>query len=290
VLLAAACILDRRAADDEELRATPDTFIGANGIGDWRPTVPPQPSGQPTPMAADFLARTQPFAMLSPRQFRMLIPPPDLSSWRYTVDYKEVKAKGASDTTGHTRTPEETAVARFYSDAPANYWNRLMREFVVSRNLNLGDSARMFALVSLAVADALIACWETKIHYNFWRPITAIREGENDGNPDTMGDPAWTSFFNAPNYPDYTSGANSVGGATTTILAILFGDREDFTLTSNAPLTSPRTYTRFSEAAADIVSARVFMGIHFRFADTTARLQGSLVALWAYTHALRPTR
>jgi hypothetical protein len=146
----------------------------------------------------------------------------------------------------------------------------------------------MFALVSMATADAIITCWDTKIHYNFWRPITAIREGENDGNPDTAGNPAWPSFFNAPNYPDYTSGANNVSGATTTILTLLFGDRETFTLHSNVANTVPRSYTRLSDVARDVVDARIFMGIHFRFAETAGRLQGSLVALWTFTRHLRP--
>jgi hypothetical protein len=284
---AAECILSRRLADDDEARNTPDTFVGSMGVGAWRPTVPPV-NNQPAPMAADFLARVTPFAAKDPAQFRMPIPPPHLFSRLYTRDYNEVKEKGASDATGHTRTAEETAIGRFFADAPANYWNRLMRDLVVGRSLGLGDSARMFALVSMATADAIITCWESKIHYNFWRPVTAIRDGENDGNPDTPGDPQWTSFFNAPNYPDYTSGANNVSGATTTILALLFGDREEFTLYSNVTDTAPRSYTRFSDAARDIVSARVYMGIHFRFADTTGRLQGSLVALWTFTRQLRP--
>jgi hypothetical protein len=146
----------------------------------------------------------------------------------------------------------------------------------------------MFALVTMATADTIISCWSTKIHYNFWRPITAIREGENDGNPATVGDPAWNSFFAAPNYPDYTSGATNVAGATTTILEQLFGDKVDFTLVSNVAGSAPRDYSRFSDVGRDVVDARVLMGIHFRFADTFALLQGVKVADWTFSHFLRP--
>ncbi|MGB2717973.1 MAG: vanadium-dependent haloperoxidase [Vicinamibacterales bacterium] len=284
---AAACILNRRLADDNANRNTPDSFMGGTGIGQWRPTVPPV-NNQPVPMAADFLARTTPFGLKEPDQFRTANPAPHLTSGAYARAYNEVKEKGASEATGHTRTPEETATGRFFSDAPANYWNRLMRDFVASQSLNLGDSARMFALVTMATADTIISCWTTKIHYNVWRPITAIREGDNDGNPETAGNPTWTSLFNSPNYPDYTSGANNVSGATTTILEHLFGDQVEFTLFSNAAGAVPRTYTRFSDVARDVVEARIFMGIHFRFADTTALRQGRQVANWTFSHFLRP--
>jgi hypothetical protein len=286
---AAACILNRRLASDNANRNTADSFIGGTGIGEWRPavftaTTPPQPIA----MAADFLARTTPFAMKEADQFRVANPAPHLTSGAYARAYNEVKEKGASDATGHTRTPEETAVGRFFSDAPANYWNRLMRDLVVSQSLDLGDSARMFALVSMATADAIISCWDTKIHYNVWRPVTAIREGNNDGNPNTSGLATWTPFFNAPNYPDYTSGANNVSAATATILEHLLGDNVEFTLFSNAAGAVPRDYTSFSDVARDVVDARIFMGIHFRFADSVALRQGRHVANWTFSHFLRP--
>ena len=284
---AATCILNLRLASDNANRNTPDSFMGGTGAGEWRPTVFSM-AGQPLPMAADFLARTTPFGIKEIDQFRVANHAPHLSSGAYAKAYAEVKAKGASDATGHTRTAEETATARFFSDAPANYWNRLMRDLVVSQSLDLGDSARMFALVTMTTADAIISCWDTKIFYNVWRPITAIQQGEHDGNSKTVGNPTWTSFFNAPNYPDYTSGANNVSGATTTMLAHLFGDEVEFTLFSNAAGAIPRTYTSFSDVADDVVDARIFMGIHFRFADTTALRQGRHVANWTFSHLLRP--
>jgi hypothetical protein len=288
---AAACILDQRLAADNANRTTPDTEMGETAVGEWRPTVMGGDPPQLLAMAGDFLARTTPFAMKDVDQFRMANPAPHLTSGAYAKAYNEVKEKGALASTALTtltRTPAETAVAIFFSDAPANYWNRLMRSLVDSQSLNLGDSARMFALVSMATADAIIACWDTKIHYNVWRPVTAIHEGNNDGNPNTAGDPEWKSRFNAPNYPDYTSGANNVSAATTTTLQQLFGDNVEFVLVSNAVDAVPRNYTRFSDVARDVVEARIFMGIHFRFADTTALRQGRHVANWTFGHYLRP--
>jgi hypothetical protein len=283
---AAACILDRRLAADNANRNTPDSFMGSNEPGAWRPTV--MVSGVFIPMAADFMARTVPFAMKDSDQFRTANPAPHLSSGAYAKAYQEVKEKGASNATGHTRTPDETAIAVFFSAGPGVYWNRLQGELVVSQSLDLGDSARMFALVAMATADALIAAWDTKIYYNVWRPITAIREGDNDDNAETEGNPTWTSLFAAPNYPDYTSGANNVSAATTTILEHLFGDKMEFTLVSNAAGAVPRTYSRLSDVARDVVDARIFMGIHFRFADTNALRQGTHVANWTFSHYLRP--
>jgi hypothetical protein len=282
---AAACILKQRLAVDNAKRSTPDSFMGGTDPGEWRPTV--LVNNQPIAMAAQFLATMTPFGMRDSDQFRTANPPPHLTSGAYAKAYNEVKEKGADDATGHTRTPEETAIARFFSAGPGVYWNRLMSDLVVSQSLNLGDSARMFALVTMATADAIIACWDTKIHYNLWRPVTAIREGDNDDNPETEDNPTWTSFFAAPNYPDYTSGANNVSAATTTILEHLFGDKVDFTLISNAPGAVPRTYSRLSDVARDVVDARVFMGIHFRFADTDALRQGTHVANWTWSHFLR---
>jgi hypothetical protein len=122
-------------------------------------------------------------------------------------------------------------------------------------------------------------------------PLTAIVEGDNDGNPDTAGDAAWQPLINTPNYPDYTSGANNITGAVTRTLALFFRrDHMKFKVTSLAPLAlqKTRTFDRFSEAAEEVVDARVLLGIHFRFADTAAREQGQRVAEWTFGHFLLP--
>jgi PAP2 superfamily len=145
--------------------------------------------------------------------------------------------------------------------------------------------------LNIAIADALITSWDSKLHYNFWRPVTAIREGDNDGNPNTAGDPAWQSLINNPNYPDYTSGANNVTGSATRTLALFYGrDNITFQVTSNAPLAvkKTRTFGSFSAAAQQVVNARVYLGIHFRTADREARKQGQKVAEYVYDHVLLP--
>jgi hypothetical protein len=168
---------------------------------------------------------------------------------------------------------------------------------VVERALNLGDAARLFALLNISMSDAVITSWDSKIAWNFWRPITAIHQGDNDGNPNTVGDPpagtyaGWQPLFATPNYPDYTSGANNLAGAAATTLVNFFGTDEVHFFLRNSAIAGPdgvREYFLCSDAAQDVVDARIYMGIHFRFADTVALRQGKHVANWLFGHFLRP--
>jgi hypothetical protein len=285
----AARILPLRRSNPNPL---PPPFVGAELAGTWRPTPsllgnPPSPPPF-SPMATPWMAEFDPFTLTSPTRFRAP-PPPALTSDRYTRDYNEVKEIG-SLASAH-RSAAQTDLAYFYSDNFPAQWNRALRG-IADRNLrNSGDSARLFALANLATADALITSWDSKKFYAAWRPITAIREGDADGNPATVGDPAWQSLINNPNYPDYSSGANSVTGAMTRTLELFFGtDRVVFEVTSLAPqaVLKVRRYYRFSDAAQDVVDARVYLGIHFRFADLAARAQGRSVADWTFNHFLLP--
>lgn len=270
----------------------PAPFLGGTGIGEWRPTnsllgTPPAPAPF-SPMAVPWMGAFDPFTLTGPARFRAP-PPPALTSARYTADYNEVKSMGSLTNSG--RTPAQTDVAYFWTDNFAVQWNRAIRA-IANRHLHrMGDKARLLALANLATADALITSWDSKKHYNLWRPVTAIQEGDNDGNPNTAGDPAWQSLVNNPNYPDYTSGANNVTGAMTGTLEHFFQrDVMTFEITSNAPNVVQRTrsYSRFSQAAQEVVEARILLGIHFRFADTAARTQGRNVATWVYDHFLLP--
>jgi PAP2 superfamily len=286
---AAAGILPLRRLAPDPL---PLPFIGGTDPGVWRPTdsfqgTPPAPPPF-SPMVTPWLANVDPFTLTSPTRFRAE-PPPALTSERYRRDYEEVKALGAF--AGSTRTPEQTDVAYFYSENFFTQWNRALRTIALQRVHRVGDSARLFALANMATADALISSWDSKKFYNVWRPLTAIQEGDNDGNPQTMGDPTWQPLINTPNYPDYTSGANNLAGAMTRTLALFFGtDKVPFEVTSVAPLAVQKTrvYRRFSDAAQDVVNARIYLGIHFRFADTAARTQGRRVADWTFNHFLLP--
>jgi hypothetical protein len=139
------------------------------------------PTGGEVPMTAQFIATFTPFALKDPAQFRDSQGPPHLTSGAYAKAFNEVKSLGAR--VGRARTQEQTNVALFFFDTAPSYWSRTVRSLVDTQSLNLGDSARLFALVNIAMADALITSWDTKIAWNFWRPVTAIREAATDGNP-----------------------------------------------------------------------------------------------------------
>lgn len=271
----------------------PPDFNGGNEPGQWRPTDsfignPPGPPPPFSPMTAPWMGALDPFTLTAGTRFRAP-PPPALTSERYRRHYNEVKVLGRFDST--VRTPEQTDIAYFYSENFLAQWNRALRAIATAHLHRTGDSARLFALANIATADAVITAWDSKRFYNFWRPLTAIREGDNDTNPQTVGDTGWKPLINTPPYPDYTSGANNVTGAMTRTLALFFGrDRFTFEVTSLAPLAvqKTRTYHRFSDAAQDVVDARVYLGIHFRFADTAARTQGRKVAEWTFNHFLLP--
>ena len=281
---AAAGIIALRACDGSFPSPAPPPFVGSTAIGVWRPTPPGFQA-----MAVPWLGNVTPFALTRPSQFRSELPPA-LTSREYARDYNEVKAIGAVNSI--VRNPDQTDMAHFYAGNTPVIWNRALRDISSTHVDDVGDSARLFALVSMAVADSLISCWNDKNHYVFWRPITAIREGENDGNPDTIGDPGWTSLITSPNYPDYTSGANDFAAAVTTTLEHFFEtDHMTFSITTTnvgPTVQDTRTYNRFSDAMEDVVDARVYSGIHFRFADEAARKQGRLVAHWTFKNFFRP--
>ena len=285
---AAVCILNLRVGDGR-FPSNPEPFYGGTGLGQWRPTSFQGTPPAPVPMVAPWIATVTPFTLKDSAQFRASPPPPHLTSGKYARDYNEVKALGGLDNSA--RSVEQTDIAYFFADNSILLWTRVVRTVSGAHLSNIGDSARLFALVYVAIADAYITSWDSKVHWNFWRPITAIHEGDKDGNPRTAGDLAWESLITTPSYPDYTSGANANSGATTTMLANFFGtDKVTFSMTSNTPqvINKTRPYSRFSDAAQDVVDARIYAGIHFRFADVVARRQGAHVANWAFSHFLRP--
>ena len=276
---AAAAIISVRTGDGS-FPPNPEVFLGGNGPGEWRPTLPAF-----APMATPWMATVTPFTLKDAAQLRAAPPPTPLNSGEYVRDYNEVKVLGSINST--ERTPEQTALAVFYAGNPIDLWFRTLQG-IADTNLNdIGDSARLFALSGLASADAFITAWSSKRYWNFWRPITAIQEGDNDGNSRTVGDPNWLPFLPTPPYPDYTSGATNLTGAMTRTLKHFFGDRTTFSMTSTTSNTT-MVYHRFSDAASDVVIVRVYQGIHFRSADEVARRQGSRAADWAVSHFLRP--
>src|SRR5262245_37544440 len=275
---AAAPIISPRTGDGS-WPSNPEVFTGGTQPGEWRPTPPAL-----APMAVPWLGDVVPFALKDASQLFPSPPPTAVSSDEYTQDYNEVKALGRA--TNSSRTPEQTALALFYSDNLIVLGQRELRGVAATLD-DIGVSARLLALADVSAADAVIGAWRAKRIYNFWRPITAIQEGDNDGNPDTAGDPTWLPLAVTPAYPDYTSGANSVFGAFTRTLALMFGDKTTFIVTST-PVNQTKAYERFSDQAADMVEVRMLQGIHFRTADEVGRRMGRRSANWAFSHILRP--
>jgi hypothetical protein len=228
-----------------------------------------------------------------------------MTTGRYRRNYNEVKALGSlanlpcvdcGQFEGVNRTDAQTTHAYFFSENFLQQYHRILRALSEKKHFSISKNSRLYALANLAMADAFITAWDSKRHFNFWRPVTAVQEGDDDGNPHTAGDTTWLPLINTPAYPDYTSGANNLTGAFTRTLRLFFGKNKlNFTVTSNAPqLGDPddprrtRNYTRISDLADDVVEARILLGIHFRFADVDARRQGESVADLTFKHFLGP--
>jgi hypothetical protein len=255
--------------DDGATRDAP--YTPGTGPGKWRPHPNPDPPNPP--IADQALARgyasssspgwgnVMPFTLLSASQF-WLPGPPALSSEAYARDYNEVKSLGGQ--ISQERTAEQTEIARFwFQGAPG--WHRIARMVVQERGLDAWESARVLGLMSLAMADAYIAGFKIRYVYDRWRPVTAIREGDTDGNDATVGDPTWNSLQNTPAVSDYPSTLSTFSGAAAAALAGALGtDQVSFKVTSGPPFPDiTRTFTSFSQAARDGAKSRVYAGIHF---------------------------
>jgi hypothetical protein len=286
---AAAAILALRSTDHatDIVPYTPGTQPG-----DWQPTPNPIPFDPPA--AADHLPATlpgwgnvTPFVLRRSTQFEP-DGPPRLSGKRYAHDYNEVKAIGEKNSA--VRTAEQTSIARFWYEFSSPAWSRIALVVAHSRGLNLWDTARLLALINLAGADGLIAGFQTKYDFNFWRPVTAIRAGDTDGNDATIADSNWSSLLNTPAHPDYPSTHSVTGGASAELLRRVFGsDDIPFTTTSGVPFAGiTRSYSSFSQAAAENGDSRVYAGIHFRSAVEDGIKQGEKIGHFVFTHALRP--
>ncbi len=271
---AAQNLIDRRAHDG---RNAPVLFTKPAGPGVWRPTPPAL-----APMAVPWAGGTTPLLARSATQFAPPAPPA-LTSERYTRDFAEVKAVGSATST--ERTADQTALAMFFSGNAVVQINAALRDQAVKRGLNIVDSARMFAAVDMTVADAFITTWRAKLLHGLWRPSTAIQLADTDGNPATLADTSWRPLVVDPPYPEYPSGYNAVVAAASRALEGLFGRGHlDLTLISTAMPGAVRHYDSGRLLRADVVDARVWLGIHFRFADVAARRSGEHLADWTLDH------
>jgi hypothetical protein len=276
-------IVALRAADGAALAQYPYTAPNAGAPGAWVPTPPAF-----APALLPGWGSVQPWVLESAAQFRPA-EGPDLTSDRYARDVNEVKEVGALNSA--TRTAEQTHIARFWLASAALVWNPVLRQVVRGLGLDESEAARDFALMNVAGADARIACWDAKYAFNFWRPVTAIQRADEDGNPATQADPAWTPLVATPTFPEYVSGHTTVSGAMSTVLRLLFDDDPGVAFTATSP-TDPgfeRHWTTFSEGLREVIDARVYSGIHFRSSDERGARLGRQVARFAVTHALRHT-
>jgi hypothetical protein len=258
-----------RAGDG--INAVLSPYVPGGAPGDWQPTPP---TFGP-PLFRQFATMT-PWALTSPSQF--LPPaPPALTSARYAQDFSEVKAFGSA--TSVVRTPFETETARFWAgDTPAAIWNRVADDLAEANHLTLTENARLLARMNIALADAVIAVWNAKNHFDTWRPITAIQQAGTDGNPDTAADPTWTPLLPTPQFQEYPAGHPGVSNAGASVLAAYYGDDTPFTATSFGLPGVERDFTSFSSAAAQVVDARIFGGMHFRFSCDQAIAMGAEIA------------
>jgi hypothetical protein len=214
--------------------------------------------------------------------------PPPLSSRRYARDYNEIKEIGSM--TSATRTVEQTEIARFWVGTPSAIWNGVASQILESRGLDISTTARVLALLYLAAADASIVCWDTKYTYNFWRPIFAIRQGDTDGNDQTLADPTWEPLIPTPPFPEYVSGHTTNSSAMATVLQLLFGDDPGIPIVATSP-TNPgfeRHWESLSEGVDEVIDARVYSGIHFRTSDEIGARVGRAIARFVVHHALEP--
>jgi hypothetical protein len=263
-------------------RNAPVFFTRPPAPGVWRPASPAF-----LPMAVPWMGGVKPLLVRSGAQFGEPGPPPALTSARYTRDFNEVKALGSA--TSAVRTPEQTSTALFFSGNAAAQFNAALQDQIAVRHLDIVDAARMFAAVDMSEADAIISVWDAKYLYGFWRPITAINLADTDGNPRTIADPTWTPLLTTPPYPDYVSGYSGLTGAFTVALADALDTRHlQLTLISTAVPGAVRNYDTGRSLRDDVVNARVWLGIHFRIADTRGVAMGQRVADWALDHYFGP--
>jgi PAP2 superfamily len=289
---AARAILTLRAKD-----GAVGPFLNPNCPTDTPPGV--YQCGPGTPFIAfEVWEKVTPFVLAHSSQFHPG-PPYKVDSRKYAVDFNEVKSLGGDDvTTPSARTADQTQIALFWYESSPLKWNRIARTVSSARGLGLWENARLFGLLNVALADGYIAMVSTKNHYNYWRPVTAIQNGDKDGNPATVGDRGWTPLRGTPADQDYASGHAIEGGAGAEVLKQYFGtDRVSFqdcsttldpgSTCSDLPMTT-RSFSSFSQAAAENAYSRILIGFHFRKSVNEGTNYGEKIGKRAVNLYFRP--
>jgi hypothetical protein len=289
---AAAAAMSAARQNDGRLGPRPALSSPAPGI--WRPT-PPNFADDPSP----WVGNVRPFLVPSAEMLRT-DGPNALNSAAYAKELNELKQVGSLNST--KRSADQTDAAIFWQEHLHGFLNRVMRNLAETKGLKIAQSARLFAMSNMAGADAAIGCWNDKYYWQFWRPITAIREANSDGNLATQADATWvplfdpaTPVFNPPSlvtppFPDHPSGHTCGTAAFMRTMHNFFGtDKIAFTATSNKSGTT-RSFDRLSSALKEVIDARVWAGIHFRTADTQGAVLGNNVARHLKKHYFQPVK
>ncbi len=314
---AARSIISLRSADGSQV---PDPRVGGpfspvGGVGHWSP----DPVSGLTLYLGAYWGQVKPFALASSDQFRAP-PPPGLTDPAYTAAFNQVDSKGGDPRFGtpSDRTAAETIEGIFWSYdgtpglcAPPRLYNQVARAIVLQHGLNtLPEAARMLAMINTAMADAAIAAWETKWHYQFWRPVTAIRSAQQGGNTAVTPDPAWVPLGGqatntrgpnfTPPFPAYVSGHAAIGGALFQVMRHYYPDATPFTFVSDEwngvnkdingsprPLR-PLHFANLSDAERQNAQSRIWLGVHWQFDSDQGTIEGGKVADWVWDHAFQP--
>jgi PAP2 superfamily/Dockerin type I domain len=291
---AAQSMIANRANDGSSATSN---YQPVNMPGHWQPTAPSF-----LPPTLPHWPGVKPFALTSGNQFRPS-PAPDLNSTEYAEAVDEVMQLGSVDST--LRTDDQTEIARFWADGggtatPPGHWNIIAADVLSNSGLSLIEKARVFALLNYAMADAGIASWDAKYAFDLWRPIDAIRKASSDGNSTTTELANWSPLLATPSFPSYTSGHSTFSGAAAAVLTSVLGDDMEFTTwadpgstgawppADDVTLLARRSFTSFTQAAAEAGQSRIYGGIHFNFDNTAGLSAGNGVGNWTVDHILKP--
>src|SRR6266705_1289446 len=270
----AARLITIRANDGSA--ATPPPFVPGNQLGNYQLTPPKF-------VAPVFInwRNVTPFVLNNAAQFRPE-PPPALTSQAYAQALNEVKSLGQNTST--TRTPDQTAIAKFWAGPIWNTWNEIAENAALAHHTNLETTARLFAVLNLSFADSAIAFYDAKYHYQLWRPVTAIRQANSDGNQATVGDPTWTPLVVTALDPSYPGAHSTISAAGATVLSAFFGNQDQIRVTSDVLPGVVRTFASYNDVATEAGLSRIYAGQHTRI-DHEAGLQlGHNVAQFVIPH------
>jgi membrane-associated phospholipid phosphatase len=274
----AAKVLALRSGDGSD--ATPPAYATTGAPGDYRPAPP----AFAAPVFTHW-ARVKPWVLRRADQFEP-VRPPALTSAQYTSDYDQLKSVGDINST--TRTADQTQIARFWPAPVQNYWNEIAQTAALASHATLAQTARVFAQLDLAAADDVVAFYQAKYAFRVWRPITAIHEGDNDGNPATVGDPNWSPLLATPADPAYPGAHSVISASSAAILTAAFGERLSYTVTSEVLPGVTRSFGSFSAAAREAGLSRTYAGVHTHSDDASGQALGRDVGRYVLTRALAP--